>query len=132
MSLITGDQVLAHLVGDYLLQSDWMATNKKDRILPCLVHILTYMVPFLFLTRSILALLVISATHFAIDHWGLPRYLIWAKNWLLSPGGSKPSWDVCSFTGFSPGRPIWLTMWLLIIVDNTLHLIINALAIRWL
>lgn len=132
MSLITGNQVLAHLIGDFFFQSDWMATNKKDRILPCLIHVLTYTIPFLFLTLSPLALLIICGTHFAIDHWGLPRYLIWIKNQIFSPKKDRQSWNNCSFTGYSPNRPVWLTMWLLIICDNTLHLIINGMAIKWL
>lgn len=132
MSFITGNQVLAHLVGDFFLQSDWMATNKKDRIAPCVVHVLLYTVPFLFLTLSPIALLVICGTHFAIDHWGLPRYLVWAKNWAMAPVSERRTWKECEFTGFSPDRPVWLTVWLLIICDNTIHLVINAAAIRWL
>jgi len=132
MSLITGNQLLAHLIGDYILQSDYMATNKKDKILPCLLHILTYIIPFLFLTLSPIALLVIAGTHFAIDHLGLPRHLVWAKNWILSPKVDRKTWQECALTGFSPDRPIWLTLWLLIIIDNTIHLVINGLAIRWL
>ena len=30
--------VIGHLVGDYLLQSDWMALNKKKRTTPCVIH----------------------------------------------------------------------------------------------
>jgi hypothetical protein len=30
--------IIGHLVGDYLLQTDWMAQNKKLRSWPCLVH----------------------------------------------------------------------------------------------
>jgi len=131
MSLITGDQFFAHLVGDFLLQSDYMALNKKDRILPCLIHVLLYTVPFLFLTRSPLALLVIMGTHFAIDHWGPHRHFIWAKNQLFAPKAARKTWDECRFTGFSPDRPVWLSVWLSIVVDNTAHLIINGLAIRF-
>lgn len=32
------DALVGHLVGDYLLQNDWMALNKKTRSLPCVVH----------------------------------------------------------------------------------------------
>jgi hypothetical protein len=131
MSFITSNQILAHLIGDFFLQNDWMATNKKDKILPCLIHVLVYTVPFMFLTLSPLALLVIAGTHFAIDHWGLPRYLIWARN-QVAPKADRKTWEACSFTGFSPDRPVWLTVWLLIIVDNTIHLVINAAAIKWL
>ncbi len=30
--------LVGHLVGDYLVQNDWMALNKKKSMLPCLVH----------------------------------------------------------------------------------------------
>lgn len=30
--------LVGHLVGDYLLQNDWMALNKKDRFWPCFIH----------------------------------------------------------------------------------------------
>ena len=126
---LTADQLLAHVVGDFFLQSDWMALNKKDRALPCLIHVLLYGLPFLFLTTSPAALAVIVGTHFAIDHWTLARYPIWLKNKVL--GGSKP-WRDCQATGFDPDRPIWLAVWLTIIVDNAIHIIINAAAIKWL
>ena len=129
--LLTMDQVLVHIFGDYFLQSDYMATNKKDKVFPALAHAVTYVLPFLLLTKSLVALLVISGTHFAIDHWGLARYLAWLKNF-LGPKSSRRPWKECELTGFSPDRPIWLTVWLTIIMDNTLHLLINALSIRYL
>ena len=83
------------------------------------------------------------ASHFAIDRWRLARYVVWAKNWLapwgrgelvnvvrLSGTGicvekapravppNKP-WSVCKATGYDPDRPQWMTVWLLIIADNT-------------
>jgi len=131
MPLFTLDQVMVHIFGDYFLQSDWMATGKKDKVLPCLFHAVTYVLPFLLLTRSILALLVISGTHFVIDHWGLARYLAWLKNF-LGPKSSRRPWKECKLTGFSPDRPIWLVVWLTIIMDNSIHLLINALSIRYL
>lgn len=30
--------IIGHLVGDYLLQNDWMALNKKARSWPCAIH----------------------------------------------------------------------------------------------
>jgi hypothetical protein len=45
--------LLAHLAGDYLLQSDWMATQKVRRWWPAVVHGLTYLLPFLLITRSL-------------------------------------------------------------------------------
>lgn len=34
--------VLAHFVGDFLLQNDWMAVNKKKSNIVCTVHILCW------------------------------------------------------------------------------------------
>jgi hypothetical protein len=49
---ITADQILAHMVGDYLLQSHWMATEKTKRSLAAGVHAGTYTLPFLFLGKD--------------------------------------------------------------------------------
>jgi len=127
--MITGDQVLAHLVGDYFLQSDWMATTKKERILPCFFHAVLYVLPFLFLTRSWKALIVIGVSHFLIDHWKLPQVLGWLKNF-LAPRSTWVSWSKSNL-GFQPDRPIWLVVWLVIILDNTLHVAVNGFCLRW-
>lgn len=127
--MITADQIVAHLVGDYLLQSDWMANEKTKRSLAALAHVVTYAIPFLFLSPSLPALAVIVATHFIIDRWRLARFVVWAKN-LLGPG-ARP-WSECSATGYPPERPAWLSVWLLIIADNVLHVLINGAALRWL
>jgi hypothetical protein len=124
--MITADQIMAHVVGDFFLQSDWMAVNKKREILPCLAHVLTYALPFLFLTTSVTALTFIIVTHFIIDHWGIMRYFIWAKNKIM---GGTDSWKECSLTGYSKDRPVWLAMWLYIIVDNATHILLNGFAI---
>jgi hypothetical protein len=123
--MITADQLVAHAVGDYILQSDWMATEKTKQNSAAAAHAFTYTLPFLFLTRSPAALLVILATHFIIDRWRLARYVVWAKNWL---GPNKP-WSECVATGYPADRPAWLTVWLLIIADNTLHVICNGIAL---
>jgi len=36
------DAIVGHLVGDYLLQDDWMAKEKKIKNIPCLVHCLIW------------------------------------------------------------------------------------------
>jgi hypothetical protein len=88
-----GLQVFAHAIGDYLLQSDWMATVKTRRHplerlstfgpFAALVHATTYSIPFiLFFRPSLPAYLVIVLTHYLIDHYRLARYLVWAKNFL--------------------------------------------------
>lgn len=125
---MTADQLLAHLVGDYIIQSDWMANEKGKRSLAAVIHAVTYTLPFLFLTQNPAALSIIAGTHFIIDRWRLARYVVWAKN--LPYPGSLP-WVQCSNTGYPNERPAWLAVWLLIIADNTLHLICNAAALRW-
>lgn len=151
-------QLICHLWGDYILQSDWMAQNKTRAHWPALIHAHLYGLCFWPLTwhrstdlRVALILEVIIWTHFIIDRWRLARYVVWAKNWLsplylwnpdgtfyLGPGtegitrGGTPPFKVCSVTGYPPECPPWLAVLLLIIADNTLHLTINYLALRFL
>lgn len=123
--------LLAHLVGDYLTQSHWMATEKTKRWWPAWAHALTYGLPFLVVTRSPIALAVIVGTHAVIDHYRLARHVVWAKN-LLAPAAFRKPWADCSATGYPADTPPWLAVWLLIIADNTIHLVINAAAVMWL
>ncbi len=44
--------LVAHLVGDFILQNEWMASNKKHRSFACLVHVLVYLLPFLLSCKS--------------------------------------------------------------------------------
>lgn len=120
--------IIAHLVGDYLIQNKWMAVEKTSRLWPAVVHGVTYTLPFLFITQSWLALLVICVTHIVIDRYRLPKYFIWAKN-QLAPRQMRPK--EVGATG-DDDSPVWLSTWLLIIADNTIHLLINIAAIMWL
>jgi hypothetical protein len=76
---VLAEALLAHLVGDYLLQSDWMATEKTRRWWPAVVHGAVYSLPFLLVTRSPWALLVIGGTHVVLDRFRVAKYVIWAK-----------------------------------------------------
>lgn len=127
--MITADQLLAHVIGDYVIQSDYMATEKTKKSIAAAAHVVTYALPFLFLTTSVAALAVIVGTHFIIDRWRLARFICWAKNW---PWPGRQPWSKCVGTGYPEDRPAWLAVWLMIIVDNTLHVSINGLAILWL
>ena len=113
-------------MGDFVLQSEWMACNKSASSVVAAVHALVYTLPFLLITHSVPALLAICVTHFFIDRFRLARYVIWLKNrpW---PGGLPLS--RCGGTGFPKDTPPWMAGWLFIIVDNTMHVICNALAI---
>lgn len=147
-----GAVLLAHLVGDYILQSHWMAVEKTRRWWPALVHGAFYTLPFAAITQSWVALLTIGGTHAVIDRYRLAKYLVWAKNWIapvrfVRGGGDagfedeprfivdayNPPWRDCAATGgMPPGVPAYLWTWLLFLADNTVHLLINVAAIRWL
>lgn len=131
---VTGNALLLHVIGDYVLQSDWMAQKKATGTLEgsfaVLAHAATYTVPFLLLTQHWKALLFIFGTHALIDRYRLARYMVFAKNFLGSRATWKP-WSECSNTGYSNDRPAWLTVWLYIIADNVLHVICNALALHF-
>ncbi len=172
------EQLLAHLIGDYILQSHWMAENKTKAFWPAFVHALLYSLPFVLIAPSGQAWGVIFFTHFLIDRYRLARYLVWAKN-LLGPWRRRYEYDwgdgrglvtyayrydgadraasrpihaqmsvappvavarwtapirplaACP-TGYDAQVPGWLAVGLLIVADNTLHLVINYLAIYYL
>jgi hypothetical protein len=162
--MITADQLVAHAIGDYVLQSDWMANKKRSENVAAAVHALVYTLCFLPFVwsdrpayRAFDVLAVIGFTHFLIDRFGLARYVVWAKNflaprWMLL--GEMPAeatladgsvwrarrewmvrnlpWSSCQGTGYPPDRPPFLAVWLLIVADNILHVVINALALRFL
>jgi len=133
-------QLILHLVGDYVTQSDWMAQNKTKAFWPAFVHALVYSLPFAVLA-SAAAWWVILITHFLIDRYRLARYVVWLKNVISDPDFWQNHnryirehvfpkyWTP---TGYAAETPPWLAGWLLIATDNTLHLTINAGALAWL
>lgn len=150
-------QLILHLIGDYVTQSDYMAQNKTKRFCPAMLHAIVYSLPFLLLKPSWIAFAVILGTHFLIDRYRLARFVVYVKNVLLNPPllgacfrGVDPadarlesefqdlaltgkwSWDNCSGTGYPADAPPWLAVWLLIAADNTLHLLINWTALTYL
>lgn len=118
--MFTADQIVAHLVGDYIFQSHWMATEKTKRSVAAAAHAICYTLPFLLITQSAAAIAVICGTHFLIDRYRLARFVVWAKNGAHGP---------VTATGYADDVPPWLSVWLLIWADNTLHIVINGLAI---
>lgn len=97
---------VGHLVGDYLLQNDWMGFGKKQSSVICTLHCLIYTATIwahVGFTWPYWALIVVFATHFALDRTTLvgkymqltrrPRFL------------KEPYWP-----------------WSYIVVDNIWHL----------
>lgn len=119
------EQLISHLIGEYILQNDWMAQKKTKRgfigFLACLTHVLTYSIPFLFITTSWLQIFLIIITHFFIDRYRLGVYSTKLINW---------NWESNNY-GFQDKMPAYLSTWLMIIVDNTYHLLINYLILLY-
>jgi len=125
------EQLILHLTGDYLLQSDWMALNKIKNSRAAATHAFVYSLPFLLLQPSFAAWFVIFFTHFLIDRFAVAKYIAYAKT-KIAPCKYWPSWKDCEVNGYHKDVPVWLSTWLLIISDNTLHLVINYLALKYL
>jgi hypothetical protein len=122
------EQLILHMIGDYVTQSHRMANEKTRSWLWAISHSVTYGLPFL-LIANWRAVAVIVVTHVFIDRLRLIRYVVFLKNWL---NDVSLRWSECSGTGYDKGVPSWLAVWLMIAADNTLHIAINYLAVKWL
>jgi hypothetical protein len=118
LALIIG--FIFHLVGDYLTQNDWMAREKTRSHVVCFIHCLFYSLPFVLLMLQHPYMWgIIFWSHFFIDRFRLAQYWIRLVNW---------KWDGAKF-GFADDKPAFMYVWLMIIVDNTLHILINSAVI---
>lgn len=68
--------IYAHLIGDYLLQTHWMAVNKKSSNFACSIHVLAYMLPFLFCGISWGGLLLIAGQHWMQDRTTMVQWFM--------------------------------------------------------
>lgn len=96
--------IYAHLLGDYILQNDWMALNKKKSSIHCLIHVLFYMVPFLLCGFMPWQLLLIAVQHYAVDR---SNFIMWFMKW---KGQETFATGPCS-------------PWSLIVMDNISHIL---------
>lgn len=109
---------LFHLVGDYLFQNDWMAQNKTKDSVVAFIHATIYSMPFYLITKPDWWAWILL-THLVIDRYRLAEYWIRLVNW---------KWDGDNF-GYDDSKPKWMSVWLLIIIDNTFHILINSFCI---
>lgn len=122
-------QLLAHLVGDYLLQTHYEASEKTNSWPPAVTHAAKYTAAFLPLTRSPKALAVIGGTHLVLDHYRLAKHIAWLKN-QAAPASYRPVG--LTNAGYPDSVPPGLALALMIVADNTLHLLINEWALdKW-
>lgn len=59
--------ILCHLIGDYVLQNDFIAKTKGENWYHLLVHCLLYCLPFLIMFGLVWELLVVFIAHIIID-----------------------------------------------------------------
>lgn len=119
-------RLLAHLVGDYLLQTHYEAVEKVNSWPPAITHAAKYTLPFVALTRDPRALLVIGGTHAILDHYRLAKHVNWLRN-QAAPKDYRPV-DLTN-AGSPASVPSGLATALLFITDNTIHMLINEWAL---
>lgn len=96
--------IYAHLIGDFLLQNDWMAKGKKESWTIAVIHGLVYMIPFYFVHPSWGQFTLIALQHMYQDHFDFVK-------WLMIKKGSAKFAE-------PPMAP-----WSIIITDNILHIL---------
>lgn len=97
--------ILAHLIGDYLLQDDWMAKGKKESWNIAVAHTLAYMIPFLFVDDiNIIKFILIAIQHLVQDR---TNFIVWFMKFKGSEEFAQP-----------PMAP-----WSIIITDNIFHIL---------
>lgn len=105
--------LLAHLIGDYLFQTSWMAQYKTSRWVPLLTHCFVYtLIVSLFAYLTFGGLSPLAATFVFITHVIIDRrtFVAWWVRTVMTARGSEASW-------------------LGIIVDQIFHLLVLAAAL---
>lgn len=102
--------IYAHLIGDYLLQNDWMAKGKRVDSWICTIHVVIYMLPFIFTGLAWWKLLLI-----ALQHW-------------LQDRTNFVPWSL-KFMGRHDFAAQPLAPWSIIVTDNIFHILWMAFVI---
>ena len=139
-------QLLIHGLADFFFsQGSYQAINKSKSTPIALFHATLYTACFLILTLSWKALLLIGITHFFIDRYSIPKYLIFAKEWIFNPKSWRATWACSDRTGYfdhvgdewgeanqNKMRPAFISVWIYIVTDNLFHLTFNYIALTYL
>ncbi len=103
--------IVGHMVGDFLLQNDWMSSGKKKSSLICAIHCAIWTASVLLFVGdswwSPWTALFLFATHFIQDRTQVIK-------WYMNHFGQK----IFATPPMSP--------WSMIVVDNTFHLVALA------
>lgn len=100
--------LLGHLVGDYLLQTSWMAMNKASRWLPLLTHCLIY-------TLSLIVAMIVGGVPI---HSGVVLLIFFSHVFLDKR--FFVVWWTRTIMGVKNPEGNWLT----IVVDQVFHLLV--------
>ncbi len=121
---------LGHLIGDYLLQTKYMALNKSAKgwsgIKTCSLHVLIYTVAVCLMlwTLNVWMGLAIFIPHWVIDRWSL------ASAWLKIIKGR--TFEAAYLSKDQYGEfDIAFTSLVYAVVDNTFHLLSLWLVVRF-
>lgn len=107
--------VLAHFVGDFLFQNDWMAVNKKKNSFVCTVHVFLYMLPFLLVELSWFQFILIAIQHWIQDR---TKFVSW---WCRIMGSFQTELKHNALIGNNQYSPI--LPWGHFVVDQVFHFI---------
>lgn len=127
MSDVLASAIIGHLVGDYLLQNDWMSQNKKRNPAICCIHAWLWTLSVIIFTGwwTLGVASVLFLTHFFQDHTNIITkwmQLIGQKNFMKSDEFDLTDMRVIPRLG----------PWSIIVVDNVWHLVTIWLVWRFL
>lgn len=104
---------IGHLIGDFLFQTNWMATQKSQNWVALLVHVTVYT-----LTVSIVTFILGAG----LSAWGIA--VVFVSHFIVDKRTLAPWWvaSVMRTTGQDSG-------WLGLVVDQVFHILILALVL---
>lgn len=133
----TGDQLarllLGHLVGDYLLQNDWMALNKKKRLPVAAIHCAIWTASVVTFVPELLGVIptaAVFASHLLLDATDV------VNRWLRLIRGRSYERAAAYVEQDHPElyKRFYVAYTALVqaVADNTLHMLLLYLIFRWL
>jgi hypothetical protein len=104
--------LVAHFIGDFLLQTKWMAENKASRWIPLLTHVTLYTV----------VIAIFGSLSGGLSYWGLA--LIYVGHIILDRRTFVDFWVRRIQMANGPEK-----VWLGIVSDQIFHIILIAVAV---
>jgi hypothetical protein len=106
-----------HLLGDFVMQTDWQANNKESSWRADLAHVLTY--------------------HVTLAGLVLPVWHDWRAVWFLGISAATHAfvdrrWPTRLLLGYTGSKNFATVFWGVIATDQALHLSILAISFYWL